>query len=233
MSLLNSTSNVSISSYDEEENLISLVFYIPLGIFGSFQSLINIIIFSNKKFKDKIFRYFLYHSMSEFVYLLSEILFFVSYCGQFCSDEYNYSFMVKVIQVYLDFYFTSFLAFFGIMIEITISFQRYLVVSNRTFCKIIRNPLLVTILLFIISSVLYAPILINFRIIRLYDDLAFYDYIQIVDQTLYKYYFLFISTVRGPIFTIMLTIVNLLTLVKFKKQMNKKRIIINSKGSKF
>jgi hypothetical protein len=232
---LNYTSSMNKSETFMPNSYSLLIFVLPIRIFGTATNLINVIIFSSKKFKDKAFLYLLYHSLAEFVYLLLESILSVPYCGHYCKDSIKYSLFAKILQIYVDEYLTSCLAILAILIEITVSFQRYLVVSNIDFCKIIKNgsPHLITIVLFFVSLLHYLPTIINFRVEKNPNKSNIYQVKTTIDGQIYKYFILVIIIIRGPIFTFIFTIISLFTLVKFKKQMKRKILITKSIKSKF
>jgi hypothetical protein len=206
------------------------VFTTLITIFGVLTNFINIIIFSDKKFKDKTFTYLLYFSISEFLYQFLLILSTITFCGNYCSDSFRYSLIPQLIKLYSDEFLTSCLAIFSISIEITIVFLRYLVVSNKSFCKIIKEPFKFSIILFFISFLFYSPIIIAERIIKKYADQNIYHVVNTMDGKLYRYYSYITVIIRGPICTMLLTVINLITLINFRKQMDKKKAI-RSKSS--
>jgi hypothetical protein len=199
-------------------------YFLSIKTLGLLTNSINIIIFFNKKFKDKAFTYLLYHSISEFFYLLFVSLSVIPICDSFCED----SFLSKFILVYTDSYFTSCLAIFAISIEITISLQRYLIVSNKRFCGIIKNgpPHKISCFLFILSLLYYSPVLIFCRIKHSTISPGKYQVVEISNVNSYFSFFALIF--RGLICTLLLTFINFKTLIRFRKRMKIKAIINNS-----
>jgi hypothetical protein len=225
MNILNSTIVKNNQTNDKGFDANMSIYSIPLRTFGLLTHLINIIIFSDKKFKDSTFKYLLYHSICEFTYLTLASLTAISYCGSFCDDSFKESLLSKIIELYIDDYLTSSLAIFAVMIEIMISFHRYLIVSNSSFCGVIKNgsPLKITLLLFSLSLFFYLPVLIFFRIKQSATSAHIYQLVKISE--IYSYFSYIVLAIRGPIFTLILTIINYFTLIKFKKQMVKKKTI--------
>jgi hypothetical protein len=233
--MINSTQliiNMNMTLNNTKKSYFYGIYFVPLDFFGVITNLINIIIFSNKKFRDKTFTYLLYHSISEFVYLSLVCVTTIPYCASYCSDLFKSSLLSKLIILYIDSYFTSCLAIFAIFIEITISFQRYLVVSNSTFCGLIKNgsPHKISIFLFIISIVYYLPVLIFFRIKHSTLSSDVYELVQL--SSIHSYFSYMAIIIRGPICTLLLTIINFSTLVKFRKQMKKKAVIRSNSNIK-
>lgn len=240
---MNSTFSSNKTQYNQMNFSIynlSLLLMVPIRIFGSITNLINAIIFRNKEFKDNVFKYLLINSISEFIYLFILNLTVFSYCGSFCGPNIRESFYAKFILLYIDIYITSCLAMFSIFIELTVSLQRLLVVSNLNICKIIKqgSPYLVMSILLIISLITYLPFIITQKISRISfsnettENTNYYEIKKIIKSNFNSYYGVFITVFRGPVCTFFLTIINLRTLIKFKKQMQRKQLIKSTKGIK-
>jgi hypothetical protein len=215
------------------KEVIIIVSYSLVGLFGCLTNLTNVVIFSDKKFKDKIFQYLFYHSLSELFYLLLVPFSLIHACMSTCKESLSKSFIANIILLYNTIYFTSCLAIFAIFLEVTISFQRYLVVSNSRFCGIIKNgsPRVISSFLLVLALIFYLPELINYRIIKYSAIPGLYTLKKAYKSKVYDYYVYMVLLTRGPISTLVLTLINSLTLVKFRKQMDKKKMIKN--GGKF
>jgi hypothetical protein len=224
---MNSTEliNLNLTLNSTKNDFFNGIYYVPVELFGVLTNLINIIIFSNKTFKDKTFTYLLYHSISECTYLLLAYVTLISHCGNYCTYLFTKSLFIQLVKVYIDYYFTSCLAIFAIMLEITISLQRYLIVSNSTFCGLIKNgcPHKICLVLFIVSLFYYLPVLIFYRVVLLTTSPDVYKPVLIND--IYSYFSYTAIIVRGPICTLILTIINFSTLIKFRNQMKRKAVI--------
>jgi hypothetical protein len=197
--------------------------------FGLITNLINMIIFSNKCFREKIFRYLIVHSISETLYFFFTILLFFPYCVWICPKEISSSYFSNMIILYIDKYLTSVLALFSLMIEMKITIQRYLVVKNEKIVSSI-NYLKQVGIIFTISSIVYMPELFFNKIIKLQVNQTESKHFYRVTKTDHgiKYngtYSMVVNLIRGPIFVSVLTIFNLLTIIKFRKQMETKKLI--------
>jgi hypothetical protein len=221
MAFYNISNNLSLNEAEyvsSIEHLTSKIL-VPLRVVGLLTNFINIIIFINKKFEDRIFKYLLFHSITDFVYLATVS---ISVNFNYGYDSFKATVLGKILNVIIFKYFTFCLALFAIIIEINISFQRYLTVANKSYCKIIKEgtPYIITLILLFICLAAYSPfILREFNIIS--------------DSSIYKYYILIIAMIRGPISTLILTVICILTLINFKKKMNKKTLLtkINCQSS--
>jgi hypothetical protein len=224
-------SNITDNNNNNDFNIMKYLILVemPLSLFGTMTNLINIIIFSNKRFKDKVFNYFLYHSLSEFLYLICIDFSFVPFCGSYCGPSIGQTYFAKFLIVYIFDYFTSSLAIFNILIEITISYQRLLTILNASFCGSIKNgsPHLITFIIFIISLIYYSPQAIFIRIIKTNSNETLngytYNIIGLINKDIFGYYETVVSIIRGPICVFILTVINIIILIKFKNQMNKKK----------
>jgi hypothetical protein len=122
----------------------------PLCFIGLLTNIINIIVFSNKRLRnDKLNQYLLVHSITYFFYLLFCFFSFMIRCQTLWA---------KMYELYIFNYFTSSLAIFCVLIELFISIERYLIVSNRKPIRdrFIRTRTLLTSL-FVFSILFYLP----------------------------------------------------------------------------
>jgi hypothetical protein len=218
------------------ENEIKIFFFftsLTARIIGVVTSLINAIIFSKTKmFKDKIFRYLLIHSIAEFFYFVVMLLFIIPYCNLLCPSSITQSYFAKVIVIYVDIYLSSVLAFFALIIEISITIQRYLVVTNWSLLWQRHHYLKISGIVFLISLLVYSPEIFFNKIVKINETTtsdSWNNKYQLVEtgygNKYYKNYSMFVNLLRGPIFVSALTILNLITLIKFKRTMkNKKQI---------
>jgi uncharacterized membrane protein YhaH (DUF805 family) len=217
-SAINGTlSNVTIIS-----NTFGDTMRFTLLTFGSISNLISLIIFSNKKFKDNTFKYLLVHSISEFLYftiLFVIILINVLRRGHDLDNSVA-TILKNLIKILLDDYLTSCLAIFSIFTEIVISLQRYLTISNSRKFKFIKtgNPYKIELFLFIISLSFYFCEVLFKRIV----ERKGISLIITTNKIVYKYCYMIVNMIRGPISLITLTIINVLSAFKFRHQMVKK-----------
>jgi hypothetical protein len=221
--------------------------YSSISICGCITNGINIIVFMNNDFKNNnVFVYLKVHSFVEFLYLFSICLIAIPSCGNYCLSSVNKKSLFSIIiSLYLDYYLSSSLAIFAILIEITICLQRFLIISNSNRFGFIRNGSAVHVLiaLFIISLLYYMPEFAFYKIksqvtTSSFDNKTHTQYSVTKTQfaldnlTLKKYYDLSADFVRGPIFISILTLINLGNLYKFNKQMEAKRKIKTGSKSK-
>ena len=102
------------------------------------------------------------NSITELLYLLINALTIIIQCGSLCETVYK-SFFGPLFTIYISSFFLGVLIIFNILIEIYLSFQRLMILSNRSFLK--KVPvLLVLFVLFTISFIYNIPNLISQRI---------------------------------------------------------------------
>jgi hypothetical protein len=216
----NETSLINEPLFD----MLSEITLLCIELCGIIANLINIIMFSNKQFKDNIFKYLFVYSISEFLYL-------------FCIIIVHYRYFDKksltsvMIQLILEDYLTSSLAIFSIFIEITISIQRYLIISNSRKLKIIKNgsPYVMQIVLLFVALVYYLPDLILNKVVN-DDDPKDNSKYSLEKTSNYKYYSLIVNTFRGPVCLTILIILNLISIRKFRNQMKIKSALRRKKS---
>jgi hypothetical protein len=215
------------------------IMFIPVRLFGLTSSFINILVFSHKDFKEKIFNYLFIHSISEFVYYFVTSFLIFSYC-QVCPESATNSYFVEFIIIYLDRFLSSAIVIFSLFIEITIAIHRYIVVFN---CKpkTKDNSYVVSSILAIISLGIFIPELLTYKIvaskhnvITINDNnsnitINFYDRDLTEfgknNKQLYAHYRILVNILRGPICLLILTVFGVLTLFQFRKQMKIKKIM--------
>ena len=124
---------------------------------------INILVFFRIKSHDLIYKYMLFNSMADEVYLFGVLFIFLVRCGQFCQIKDTY--LVQVYAHYIYMYATNSVALFSVFLEIMIILQRYFTLKNKTFLKNV-NKTLFLIYLLIFSFVYHIPQLSVFEIER-------------------------------------------------------------------
>jgi hypothetical protein len=125
-------------------------------LFGVFTNTINIAVFLNRQLKDSTYKYMMCHSLSNLFYLTIITFNIMSDCAEFCSTSGAYS--MRIYELLFIDYLTSSLALFSILIDINLSLQRYLIVSNSRLSKFFTFKFVVPAT-FIFALIYYAPVL--------------------------------------------------------------------------
>jgi hypothetical protein len=212
-----------IIKFDIIEILINI--HLPISFLGLIANLMNVFVFSSKTFKENIFHYLLIHSISETFYFVFKIIVLFPYYSSLYSNSLSSSYLSKSIVLYIEFYVSPMFALFSLIIEIIITIHRLMVVTNSNF-RVRVSSFLLTGLIFLIVSLIYSPKFIFNKIIKMKSNETGYTIAKTDYGLKYDGYYSFIVNVfRGPFCVSVLTILNLITLFKFKKQMkNKKKI---------
>ena len=100
-------------------------------------------------------------SISDFIYLFSLSFEIFYYCP---IDVIRLSFGIHVYSIIFDFYISSALAIFYILVEIWISFQRYLILKNK---KLLENVSYKRIISFfaVFSFIYYFPAIFLHKVV--------------------------------------------------------------------
>lgn len=102
-------------------------------IFGVITNLINIGIFLNPRLNDQSFKYMLANSVSDLIYVT---LFLVDYYvfKEFCFDcDISNTYTAQMFYFLVDDYFSSSCAFFAILTDLVLSFERLMIVTNKRY----------------------------------------------------------------------------------------------------
>jgi hypothetical protein len=218
-SLLSNNSCSILPNYgllnDSVYHLITSI-HILIKVFGLFINFLSLIVLSNPIFVDNIFKFLFIHSIIELSYFTILII------SEFDFNDDLY--LTNLLELIFFKYLASCFSIFNIFIEITISLQRFLIVSNIKWLKIIKNgsPYLITTFIFIISIACYIPELVFSEINRLPSNKFT---LNVSNEQSYKVYSIVITFFRGPFCIVLITVTNLLTLIRFKKFMKTKTML--------
>ena len=151
---------------------IFTTFILPLVCLISLCSnILNVFVLFRLESNSKIYKYMLFKSIINSIYLFACSFLFLFKCGQFCNDlKHNY--LVKLYQLYIFNYLTSCLGLLDLFIELIICFNRYAVISKENYAKnhnknITRVGDCVILALITFSFVFYMPNMIIYEIIPL------------------------------------------------------------------
>jgi hypothetical protein len=209
-----------------------------ISLFGFITNLINLIVFNDPEFSDKIYIYLRVHSIADILYLIGITLSYLAYIQYYLPFSFVHSITIQLFGLYLDLYFTSCLAIFNILIQIIVSFQRYLIFANIKYLKFLKelSPYLIILIIFVVSLLMYAHEIIFFEVLINEKNgtingtqIFFYEYrknkignkyIEIYDNLAIS-----VQLFRGPICLILFIIVNMLTRRSYQKFLVKKTTI--------
>ncbi|CAF1006797.1 unnamed protein product, partial [Brachionus calyciflorus] len=207
----NSTSSTSIFYINWFE--FSLGF---LGYLGSITNIINIFVFLNKNLKDPVYDYMLAISIIDFLYITfigSEVVY---RCGSSCNFRFNYYSTQIYELVFID-YLTSSMALSTIFIELYVSMDRLLLLSNKKYLHK-KSTFLILTLIIIFSLVFYLPVLFLKKISKIPEGYALI-LTDFGSSTFGRTIPGILSGVRLLLVLFCLSIVNALCFIQFRKHL--------------
>ena len=200
-----------------------------LCVLGLLTNSINALVFSQrKKLKNSIYRYFIWHSIADLVYLSLCFVRFILHLERFKYLQASFYFLLYEFVVYV--YFTSCLAILMILIELLIAAKRLLIVTNinLTFKLKFRT---IVVVFSVLSCLAFTPLLLAFRLTCQDVDCVKWTVVSINSshsQALRNAYFS-ASIFRGFVAPFLLLAINIALSVKFRKLCQKKNYLTSTK----
>lgn len=191
--------------------------------FGMITNFINICVFLNPKLKDTSYTYMLTISITNFFY---QSFLFVSYV--FMSIPITQStYFVNLYSIVVPQYLTVCLAIFRIIVEITLSLHTYCILINKNWMNRIPSKVLLPIF-FLVSLLVYAQLPFTSAIGSSTDQNGIVTYFQQPTDfgisALAKTIGVINTLLRILLAVLVLTIVNVLNVIEFRKRFNSKRV---------
>jgi hypothetical protein len=190
--------------------------------FGTLTNFLNILVFLNHKLKDTSYKYMLSNSISNFMYLA---LAFLSTIFMSCTScVTNKTYFAAFFQAYIAGYCSSVLAFYRITVEILLSFHTYCILINQYWLRVVSYRLYF-ILLFILSTLIYAYSPFNQQIVAIWDPNQFkYVYLALTSNFgisgAGKNLGLVIMFIRLGLVVVVLTLLNVMNVIEFRRRFN-------------
>lgn len=134
--------------------------------------------------------------------------------------------MIAVYYVLIIEYFTSVLALFNILLQISLSFERYLLLKNSKFYKKISAKY-VLIILFVISAIYYSPVFSFYSITPVQNGnstFVTYKSTGFFNANSGKILNSFLAFMRIILSTLGIFVMNIFTLIEFSKRVNLKKL---------
>ena len=191
-------------------------------MFGAISNAICVAVFLSPKLKDVSFKYMLAHSISDLIYMGSlTFQFLINYP----LDNIRLHLAVHLYNIILYTFFTSILAIFSILVEIWISFQRYFMIkkikyfANISYTKGISTLTFISFVYYFLSAFIYKIVSIDVYDYSTKTNKTFF----ILEKTYFaqsaagKILFIFLEILRIFFNSILLSIINVLFMVEFKK----------------
>ena len=166
------------------------------------------------------------------MYTLSLSFQALTICGTPCTEQRGSSLSTNFYQLIIFEYLTSAFAIIGIFIEMFISVQRLMIVKNNMLLTNL-NPEYVVIALITAGLFYYIPVLYIQKITQIRPDEYRLDYTEFGNSQIGKLVPLILSTLRLIFASIVLFVLNLITLIQFTKRLKKESVVHVFVSSKF
>ncbi|RNA41799.1 hypothetical protein BpHYR1_025161, partial [Brachionus plicatilis] len=221
---MNYSNNSNRSSGNPENVLkaIEIIFSL-MGLIGILTSIFNAIIFWNLRQKDQIYKFYLFSSLADSFYMLMISSYVLFSCGNSCENLNAKELYRHVYMIAIDDYLSSCLAIYTILIELFITSQRYSMFTANSVLQS-QRPNIVMLLTCAFSLVYYTPVLFLKKIVYLGNNEYNTEYTKFGLSEAGRVIPIVLSTIRLFIASILLLVINIFTLVKFQKYLNKKKL---------
>ena len=206
---------------------------------GLFTNATNIIVFAQTKtLKNKIYRYFLSHSIADFIYIALCLARFAIKL----SDKLHYSYWGQIFELIAYRYLTGALPLFMIFLELTIATKRLLMILNINLT--IKLKVKTNVFIFgTISLILLLPLAFSTRIVD-QNSCKFTYFLSKCSNhsssvfalteenvpyvTFLKRTYSVVFSFRGLVAPLVLLLVNIGIIIKFRQHCRKKSILTRS-----
>ncbi|RNA32837.1 hypothetical protein BpHYR1_034125 [Brachionus plicatilis] len=228
----------SIKLYYSKRELSSIVadyinvFWLPLiCIFGMITNILNILVSYNKNFLQNPLKVILVDSIGDLFFLLIQSFLFIIRCGSLCP--WGYSYPAKFYEVYIYLLIGYILVVFRVLVDLSVSFNRLLILSSVQMKEI--NFYLQLIVFITIAIVLNVPIFgISRQIVvkgYYYPDRNSSSYEILYDKDVRENFKIrwvaivmsAITVVKDPFLFTSFCGINIAIAVKFRQHMSKKK----------
>jgi hypothetical protein len=217
-----------------------------LRYFAFISSLVNIRIFSTFKLKNSLYKLLMIIAIADALYsfmLLSlGFLAMICYEDSLCGPSLYYGYLLG--YVFISEFLTSSLALFNIILEIFITIQRILILSQVNSLLKTAKVRVVCSIFSVVSIIAYSPLLSMFKIVKIDQDDAYesanntsFEYRlsknEFGKSTAALFFLTSISLTRITLVTVFLFVLNITCIVKFKQYLKKKIYLKKIKGEHF
>ncbi len=147
---------INTTRFFEFENIPGLF----ICTFGAATNFCIILVFTSPKLKEPIFKYMLILSISDLVYCSLASVENLARCR---TCHFYTSYFRQVYSIYIINYFTSCLAIFNVFIDLVISIERCLIITNNKCLRNVSTKLILSII-FVVALLYYLPMLFIYDI---------------------------------------------------------------------
>jgi hypothetical protein len=196
-------------------------------------SFLNVKIFSKSKFNKPIHKSLLYVSICDLIYSFSLLIMgLLAYIDTYYSNSNSdLHFLFYVFYILLSEYLTNCLSFFNILMEIRMTFQRILLLklnSTKTSCKEENKNSLIVFLMGLFSMIIFVPVLFMHKIVTNDSNNNNNNSVYLLLWSdfgrtyLAKLYLKLIKSVRISLVIIVLLILNIIAIIRYRSYIKNK-----------
>lgn len=213
---------MNISS--NEDSIIDFVYTFPIPavcFFGILANALNILILKDSSLKIIIYKYLLIHAISNFIYYIIVFFIFLSRCGSYCTIGHSF---LSQFYLYLFYnYIKNIASSFSLLIELLVSLQRLLFVSNVQYFKF-KKIYSISVILVLVSIIINLPFFLSKKLkFNLHYSVVLNEFGK---SELGKWLVISIPTIKGLLIINAILVTNFLTVAKLKKRIEIKKTLI-------
>ena len=192
-------------------------------LLGAFANLVNLIVFVRLNAENPIYKYMIYSSFANLVFLpLSMFLLVFKYESSCLLKE-------EISLLYALYYVSIVFEVFNVIIEILITWQRLVMVVNRFSLSQVSFKVLIVVT-FVISLLFCSPIFVSPTHTMSHSNATTEAYSVLIltkHSQLNVRLFSYLSMVKSFMLGGLICVINLATWIKFKEQLKQKNNLMN------
>lgn len=214
----------------------SNVYLLPsICVLGIFTNIITMIVSYKRNSNENIFKYIFINSTADFLFLLTQSFIAIIRCGVLCP--YGYSYWSKFYEIYIYLFVGYIIIAFKVMLDISVSLNRLLLLSNIKPGSKEINFYLKAFLFLIISICLnLAPYVLSREIVikafyfnsfnSTEFEILYTKSIKLEFQTTWGRALLAsLTIIKDPFLFTSFCTINILLAIKFRKHIKKKKLL--------
>jgi hypothetical protein len=196
-----------------------------ISLFGALTNFINICVFLHPKLTDPSYRYMLSNSITNFFYLIFLFMDAIFVVCLNCLSSQTY--FAALYSIAIDGYFTSCLAIYRILIDITLSVRTLRILKNKKWLEKVSHTWIMAFWFFF-SLIFYAPQAFAYAIYTwqssLYGTLLLYyaDFNDFGNTLVYVVISNVETSIRLFLAVVVLSVINFLNVIEFRKRFQRK-----------
>jgi hypothetical protein len=236
---MNNSSMIAFLDSDNYETFGLQIFLLIVAWLGSFSHIINIVILLSPELKDISYKFMLANSVNNTFYLLLCGIYDFFICKNGC-EKIDKPLLLIIYFIVIDEYLTSCMAVFNLLIQIFLSLQRIFLVLNKSY---LQNISLIKSILILasISLIFYSPILTIQRIELSHPNATSNAHMPLLYSIVHTHFGetafgqsvpTVLSSLRIFLATILLSIVNIINFIAFKRYFEKRKKLTKPNSSK-